>query len=510
MPRLRPLLAIAALALAPMASAPAQRAPLDGFDAYVAKAVRDWGVPGLAVAVVKDGQVVFARGYGVRELGKSEPVDTNTRFSIGSTTKAMTAAALAMLVDEGKVRWDDPVVRYLPTLQFHDPVMTRELTVRDLLTHHTGIGNTDFLWLGADYPTEEIFRRMRFVVPSSFRSRYEYQNVQYAMAGAVVAAASGMPWAEFVRTRIFAPLDMHETLPLDAGVKGQPNVATPHAVIDDTLRPIAMRSVDPVAPAGAVWSSVADMSRWMRFVLDSGRVGGKRLIAERTFRELLTPQIIVPAGSFYPTTELTHPHTIAYGLGWFLEDYAGSAVAMHTGSIDGLSAIIGLIPDQRLGVYVLANGDHAELRHALMYAVFDRFNERRDHDWSAEIKRLYDGIEARGRAARAASVAARVPDTQPSLPLARYAGTYADSLYGEATVTSDGGALRVHAGHGYDATLSHWHYDTFLARWEDRRNGESLVTFTLDARGQPATLTLDGGPMVLRRRASGVTGNASR
>jgi CubicO group peptidase (beta-lactamase class C family) len=503
-----PAVLLASLALAsPLA---AQQAPLDGFDAYVAKAVRDWNIPGLAIAVVKDGQVVFAKGYGVRELGKPEPVDTNTRFSIGSTTKAMTTASLAMLVDEGKVKWDDPVTKYVPELQLQDPVMTRELTVRDLLTHHTGIGNTDFLWLDGELTPAEIFHRLRFVKPSSFRSRYEYQNVQYALAGAVIAKASGMPWADFVRTRIFQPLDMRGTLPLDAMVKGQPDVATPHAIIDDTLRAIAMRSVDPVASAGSVWSSVADMSKWMRFILDSGRVNGKRLIAEDTFHELLTPQVIVRDEDFYPTTTLTHPHVVAYALGWFLEDYAGSAVAMHTGSIDGLSAIIGLIPDERLGVYVLANGDHAELRHALMYTVFDRFNGRRDHDWSKEMKALYDGIEARGRERRAATIAARVPGTKPTLPLARYAGTYVDSLYGEATVTSDGDGLRVHMGKGQDAKLEHWHYDTFLARWEDRRNGESYLTFGLNARGEPATLSVDGGSMILRRRPANASVGAGR
>jgi CubicO group peptidase (beta-lactamase class C family) len=487
-----------------VSAAAAQRAaaPLRDFDAYVARAVRDWNAPGLAVAVVKDDSVVFAKGYGVLELGKPTAVDAGTRFAIGSTTKAMTAAALGMLVDEGKVRWNDPVITHIPSLQLYDPVMTRELTVRDLLTHHTGLQGTDFLWYARDWSADEIFRRLRYVKPvASFRSRYAYQNVQYALAGAVIAVASGMSWEQFLRTRIWEPLGMTNTVATVAATKGLPNVASPHEEIDDTLRVIENMPVDPVAPAGSVWSSVTDMAKWMRFVLDSGRVGGRRLLQERTFRELLTPQIIVPQSDFYPRASLTKPHVVAYSLGWFLEDYAGRAVAMHTGSIDGMTAIIGLIPDQRLGVYVLANGDHVELRHALIFSVFDRYNGITGHDWSAEMKTLYDGLARQGREAVAARERARVANTTPSLALSRYAGVYGDSLYGEARVTEENGRLRVRHERTSAATLEHWNYDTFRARWDDRRLGRSFATFELDARGEPSRLVLElGTRMVLSRR----------
>jgi CubicO group peptidase (beta-lactamase class C family) len=217
------LLVPAGLVAQATAVAGARADPAQALDAYTAKAVRDWNVPGLAIAVVKDGRVAFAKGYGVRELGKPAPVDTQTRFAIGSTTKAMTAAALAMLVDEGKLRWDDPVTKYLPGFQTGDPYVTREITVRDLLTHRAGLGNADFLWYESDIPAAEVRRRVRMLRPAySLRSSFIYQNVMYAVAGQVVAAASGMPWATFVRTRIFGPLGMTATEATLAALEGKP------------------------------------------------------------------------------------------------------------------------------------------------------------------------------------------------------------------------------------------------------------------------------------------------
>ena len=480
---------------------PAQRPSLTAFDAYVAKGVRDWGVPGLAVAIVKDDSVVFAKGYGLQQLGRTEAVDTHTLFAIGSTTKAMTALSALLLGDEGRLGLDDPVLRYLPSLQLYDPVMTRELSVRDLLTHHTGLPGADLLWSGGDLSTDEIIRRMRWLKPAgSFRSMYNYQNVQYAMAGEVIRAASGAPWHEVVTRRIFGPLGMQETVPLLSMTRGRPNVATPHMVIDDTLRVIENRTVDPVAAAGAVWSSVSDMAKWMRFVLDSGRVGGQRLISERRFVEWLSPQVVVRAESFYPTTRLTRPHHINYGLGWFLHDYRGLSVAMHTGSIDGMVAIIGLVPDQRLGVYVLANRDHTELRHALMYRVFDLFTGAAPRDWSAEMKTLYDGLTHEAKQAEVRFREARKAGTKPSLDLVHYTGTFADSLAGTMRVTLEGGRLRAHWGTGFVGWLEHWHYDTFVATWDDRRSGKSPVTFTVGAGGGVGTVELPGGGVMFHRQ----------
>src|SRR5690242_21595769 len=262
--------------------------PLRDLDTYTARAVSDWKVPGLAIAVVKDGRIVFAKGYGVREAGKAAPVDTQTLFAIGSTTKAMTSASIGMLVDEGKLHWDDRVTKILPGFQLADPYVTRELTVRDLLTHRAGLGNADVLWYRTDNSPEEVIRRVRFADPAySLRSSFIYQNIMYAVAGQIVATASGMPWEQFVRTRIFRPIGMPNAVPLGDSARRRANVASPHYRFGDTIRVIGNASVDAVASAGAVWASVADMARWMRFILDSGRVDGRRMLKPETFAELL-------------------------------------------------------------------------------------------------------------------------------------------------------------------------------------------------------------------------------
>jgi CubicO group peptidase (beta-lactamase class C family) len=482
---------LCALVLQPEARA--QHAALEGFDAYVARAVRDWRTPGLAITVVKDGRVVFSKGYGVRELGKPAVVDPQTLFAVGSTTKAMTAALVGMLVDEKKLDWDDPVVKHLPWFQLKDPYLTREITVRDLLTHRAGLGNADYLWYGQTTEPQEILRRVKLLEASySPRSSFIYQNVMYAAAGAVVEAASGQSWEQMMRTKLFEPLGMRESIATAAALARQPNVAMPHDMVDGELRVIENATVDGVAPAGSVWSSVHDMSKWMQMLLDGGTVNGHVLLKPETVAELFTPQAMVTPQAFYPTARLTKPHWTTYGLGWFQQDYRGRAVDFHTGSIDGMVAIHGLLRDERLGVFILANRDHAELRHALMLNVFDRFTGHADRDWSAELLTLYGNLQKEADERRRKEEGRRVAGTSPSLPLAQYAGTYSDPLYGDVVVSVDSKGLRARYGTAYNGALEHWNYDTFRAAWDARWRGTALITFVLDANGEPTTLQAMG------------------
>ncbi len=488
-----PLAVLAALLLAAPA-ARAQGSPLDGLDAYVAQAVRDWKVPGLAIAVVKDDSVVFAKGYGVRVLGRPEPVGAHTLFAAASTTKAFTTTALAMLVDEGKLAWDDPVVRHLPGFQLADPYVTRELTVRDLVTHRSGLPTADLLWYGSPNTTNDVVRRLRFLPQAAgLRSRYAYNNNAYAVAGEVVEAASGMPWDEFVRARILRPLGMDGTLTGLAGLPERPDVAAPHVEVGDSIRPVPHRSLESIGPAGSMNSSVADMAKWMRFQLDSARAGGRRLVDSLTYREMFTPQFLVPAASYYPAARLAKPAFTAYGLGWFLQDYRGRKVAMHTGSIDGMSAILGLVPEERVGVVVFANLDHAELRHALMYRVFDAYLGGPPRDWSTELRALYGDAAERSRAAARGREAGRVRGTRPALPLSAYAGSYADSAFGRVEVRVEGGRLVARYGPAFTGPLEHWHHDVFRARWDDATQDPSLFTFVLDgARRRVESVQVEG------------------
>lgn len=494
------------LALATPAVLSARQAPLKDFDAYVARAATEWRVPGMAVVVVKDDSVVFLKAYGVRELGKPEPVTVTTRFGVMSTTKAFTTMLLAMLADSGRVGWDDPVTKYLPGLQLRDPWVTRELTVRDLVTHRVGFPDPGYLWYADSLRLDEMMGRLRFVPSaSSLRARFAYNNVAYALAGEVAAKASGRSWAELLRSRIYQPLGMTGSYPDEGGMHaaGVSDLTAPHGIFNDTVRvlPVAAPLVDPIAPAGAMFSSAADMGKWLRFLLDSGRVAGRRLVSARNFAELFTAQQIVPPEEFYPTARLTRPHFTAYGLGWFLHDYRGEYVAFHTGSIDGRSAIVGLIPDRRLGVAVFTNLDHSELRHALMYAVFDRYLgpvAGRYRDWSTEMRTMYGAVRDSAATRRRAREAARVTGTQPSLALAQYAGTYSDSLFGTATVRHDGGRLTLSVG-TQQGDLVHWQHDVFRVHWRQSLDDPGYVSFTLDADGKVGELGFPYGPQRYRR-----------
>jgi CubicO group peptidase (beta-lactamase class C family) len=490
---------VSALLLA--GSAAAQSTPLAGFEESVGKAVQEWRVPGLAVAVVHDGKVVVSKGYGVRETGKPVPVDPHTLFAIGSTTKAMTAALIGMLVDEKKLAWDDPVVKHLPWFQLSDPYLTREITVRDLLTHRAGLGNADYLWYGQETDPRDILRRVRLITPAySLRSSFIYQNVMYAAAGAVIEAVSGQPWEQMIKARIFDPLGMNETIATAATLARQPNVAMPHDIIGGQVRVIENASVTGVAPAGSVWSSVNDMAKWSMLLLNQGKVGDRVLLKPETVEELFKPQTMVTDEAFYPTARLTKPKWKTYGLGWFQQDYRGRAVDFHTGSIDGMVAIHGLLRDARVGVYVLANRDHAELRHAIMLNVFDRFIGGAARDWSADLQTLYGDLQKQADAVRKKAEATRVTGTSPTLPLARYVGTYADPLYGDVVISMDGTHLRARYGGAYAGILEHWNYDTFQAKWDAAWRGTALATFAIDAQGRPSRLDVLGASFV--RRAS--------
>jgi CubicO group peptidase (beta-lactamase class C family) len=481
---MRRLASLALSAALPLAVAPLsaqQRAPdWAAFDRYVAQAARDWKVPGLAIAVVKGDSLVFAKGYGVAEMGTAAPANEHTRFAIGSTTKAMTSASLAMLVDEGKLRWDDKVIDYLPDLRLYDAYATRELTVRDLLTHRSGLPGIDLLWAMQEnqYTMPEMIRRLRYVQPTaSFRSEWQYNNVVYAIGGLLVERVSGMPWDAFIRTRIFAPLGMQESEPLVSSIRGKANVATPHVLAGTTVRTVPMRSTDAIAPAGSVYSSVFDMSKWMRFMLDSGRVGTKRLITPANFRELIAPEIRAPMEE-YPALELAQPHFFSYALGWFVQDYHGSTVWMHTGSIDGMSAIIGLMPEEHVGVYVLENLDHAELRHALMYQAFDLYGQNPPTDWSARLRTLFE----KRRTSRGAPPV-HVAGTHPSLPLEKYVGSYADSTYGAINITMAGGALHARFEKADLGDLEHWEYESFRSKPGASGGNATTITFVPDGSG---------------------------
>src|ERR1044072_62151 len=337
--RLLSIAAIAALAVASIAPAQVAQtsAPLD-LDDYDARVLKEFEVPGLAIAIVKDGKIVLAKGYGVRKLGEPTRVDENTLFGIASNTKAFTAAALAMLVDEAKISWDDPVVKHLPGFQLYDPYVTREMTIRDLLTHRSGLGlgAGDLLWWPpTDYSRDELVRRLRFIKPaSSFRSRYAYDNVLYMVAGQVITAVTGKSWDDFIKERIFSPLGMTTSNTSVAAFSSSSNVATPHARFDGRVQATLPQPLDNVAPCGSINSSVAEMAKWLIAQLNRGAIGeGHRLFSERQSREMWSAQTILPLNEPPPHLAPLRSNFAAYGLGWGLTEYRGLKTVLTNGGV---------------------------------------------------------------------------------------------------------------------------------------------------------------------------------
>ncbi|HET9984387.1 MAG TPA: serine hydrolase [Longimicrobiales bacterium] len=486
--------ALAAAALAVAAPAAAQKGPLGGLDAYTARALKDWQGAGLAIAVVKDDSVVFAKGYGVREVGKPAKVDDRTLFAIGSNTKLFTAVLAGTMVDEGKMSWDDRATKWLPGFQLYDPYVSREITIRDMLSHRSGLGRRgDLLWYGSALDRQQILHRIRFLEPnSSFRSQFGYQNIMVLGAGEAVAAAGGKSWDDLVRERIFQPLGMSASNTSVKALDLSGNVAAPHQWMDGKPVPVPYRDIDNIGPAGSINSNVRDMAQWLRMLLEDGSYGGRQIVKATTLQEIESPQTITAAmpDSLRPST-----HFGAYGLGVGMVDYKGVKVLQHTGGIDGMLSLVAFVPEKQLGLVVLTNtAGHNALFQALMYRVLDAYLGGPTRDWSAILLAQTKTQEARAEAAQKKAEAARVPGTKPSLPLEKYAGTYADSLYGQARVSLEDGHLVLRYGPAFTGDLEHWNYDTFRAKWRGAGlgGGTALVGFALDAAGVAARMDVEG------------------
>jgi CubicO group peptidase (beta-lactamase class C family) len=476
-----------------LAQAPVPGAAPPDLDTFVAQVMKAFDVPGLSVAIVKDGKVVVAKGYGVRKLGDPAPVDGKTRFGIASNTKVFTATALGLLVEEGKLRWDAPVVQYLPGFQMWDPYVTREITVRDLLVHRSGLGlgAGDLLWWPAStYDRKEIARRLRFIRPAtSFRSAYAYDNVLYLIAGEVIEAVSGRSWEDFVAERILKKVGMTGSNVRHSDATGSGNVAVPHAEIDGTVRPIKPFDSDNTNPAGGVNSSAEDMAKWVMVQLNEGALpDGTRLFSERTSRELMTivTPLSVPA-SYPPEMAGLRMNFHGYALGLDVRDFRGRKMVTHTGGLPGYVSMVSMIPEAKLGVVVLTNQESGEAFDAISYHVLDCYLGFPATDWLGPYVKARAQAQARVAAAEKQATAARNTSSRPSLPPAQYAGTYNDAWYGDIEIANENGKLVMKFGHtpSLVGDLEHWQYDTFIVRWRDRElRADAYVTFSIDPDGR--------------------------
>lgn len=487
---------LVALALSAAVAAQAPRADLDRLDAYFRRALSDWNVPGMAIAIVKDDRVVMARGYGVREMNRADRVDEHSLFGIASNTKAFTAAAIARLVDDKKLGWDDRVVDHLPYFRLYDEYVTNDMRIRDLLSHRSGLRtfSGDLVWYGTGYSREEVIRRARFLTQEGpFRTHYGYSNIMYVAAGEIVGRVSGRPWDDFVREQFFEPLGMRRTITSVKALAGTDNVATPHAAFDAPLSTFPWVSWDNGGPAASIVSSASDMAQWIRLQLGRGTLEGRAYFSDASSRQMWTPQVSFTVDQALEA-RIPSAQFRGYGLGWSLSDYRGRLVASHGGAVDGMFSNVTLVPRERLGLIILTNSD-SSISSALPNRVIDAYIGAEERDWSGEaLKRAQTSANARDEE-RARVERARVPGTKPSLPLEAYVGTYPSDLYGDARVTIESGrlVLRLLPNPDLVGDLTHWHLDTFALQWRRRFPwfGGGRVQFVVDQDVRITELKLD-------------------
>jgi CubicO group peptidase (beta-lactamase class C family) len=418
-------------------------------------------------------------------------VDEFTLFGIGSNTKAFTTAALATLVDEGKLSWDDPVYQRLPGFVMYDPYVSHEMTIRDLLTHRSGmgLGEGDLLfWPHSTYTREEVIYKLRFMKPaSSFRSHYAYDNLLYMTAGQIIPAVTGTSWDDYIRQRIFAPLGMTHSNVTNAGIKPGDDVAFPHSNMEGKLQVIHFEILDNAAPAGAINSCAADMAKWVQLQLNRGKFIDRegRLFTEQRSKEMWSPQTIMPIGDFLPPLAGLKPNFADYALGWSLRDYHGRKLIGHTGGVAGFVSRVMLVPEENLGVVVLTNAEEGGAFDSILYHVLDHYFHLPPTDWIAAFKAVKDEDEKDAAEEMKKAEGARAADSKPSLPLEKYAGVYNDAWYGPITIRMEKGGLVITFDHtpSMIGDLQHWQYNTFKAHWRDPTIEDAFVTFTLNPDG---------------------------
>ncbi len=471
-------------------------AMLAEIDAYAEKTRAEWNVPGVAVAIVKDDKVIFAKGYGVRDINKPDKVDADTLFAIASNSKAFTAASIAMLIADKKIGgWDDKVSKYLPEFQMYDPWVTNELTIRDLLSHRSGLDtfSGDLLWYDTTYSADEILRRVRYLKPtSSFRTKYGYQNLMFLAAGRVVERASGMPWAKFVEERILKPLGMERTKMSVREVKD--NYASPHNESTGKLRALPLGKLDDAIGLVGLNSSVNDLAKWFRLQLGRGKFEGKQLIPEKLVGETQMQNMFIPVNPF-PAKDAPGQITNGYGLGFFIADYRGRKMLNHSGGLDGMISQTCFLPQEQLAVVVLTNSE-SSVSGFIRNKILDVMLDGPKVDWSGLALERSKTAKSRQAEADAKKDASRVANTKPSLALSDYAGTYTSDMYGDVYIEAIDGKLVMRLGPApnFVADLEHWHYDTWLIKWRPSVNynfPRGWVTFTLDGNGKTDQLKID-------------------
>jgi len=468
-------------------------AKLKGFEPFVQSILAEYKVPGVAIAVVKDGKVLYAQGFGFRDIQAGLKVTPHTLFGIGSCSKAFTALTMGLLIDEGKLEWNKPLRTYLPTFQLSEPLATEILTPRDLVSHRTGLPRHDKVWYKSTLSRKDLFDRLRYLDFSrGIRDIYQYNNLMFMTAGVLVETVAGIPWEEFARRRILEPLGMSETNFSVADSQKSADFSQPYQEIEEKIELIPFCNVDAIAPAGAINSSVSDIARWILLNLNKGRFGeklDKRIISEAVLAQIQTPQIIVPEEWKYD--ELFYG---SYAMGWRINSYRGRLLVAHGGSIDGFTALVSMLPKDDIGLVVLNNLESGPINYILAYNIYDRLLGLKPVDWDARTRSDLAKSREAAEKARIEREKERKSGTVPSHPLKDYTGDFDHPAYGRFAIHLDGERL-VADFHGLAYALSHFHYDTFKLK-NPLAEIDAPMMFLVDSKGDVGSLNIKLEPTV--------------
>jgi CubicO group peptidase (beta-lactamase class C family) len=498
MVRLKTALAIGVLCLitagAGRAQQPAQHesvlSKLQGLDALADQAMKEWKVPGLAIAVVQDGKVVYAKGYGYRDLENKLPVTPETQFPIGSITKSFTALAFAILKDEGKVDWDQPIRDYLPEFQMNDPVASERATARDLFSHRTGLPRHDLVWYSGDFSRENLLSRIHYLKPNkSFRSAYQYNNLTVMTMGYLEGKISGLGWEGCVRQKILVPLGMRQSSFSVSDIEKTANHALPYEWKKDEVTKVPFHNIDAIGPAGSINSSVQEMSHYLALQLGDGKYEGKQIVSQANLREMHNPQTAIPD----PPSQVSMPGLghFSYGLAWVVTSYRGRNLVWHNGGIDGFYALLSMLPDEHMGVVILTNMPHGHTPEVLAYNVYDSLLGLDPLPWFDRYKELDAKGKQKEEEAKNNKPTDRKSGTQISHSLADYEGEYENPGYGFIKVTRKDNALELSVNKLGPFPLEHYHYDLFqVPEGTDSVAAGEKFQFAMNKKGDLNTISV--------------------
>lgn len=462
---------------------------------YLEKTRKEWNVPGMSIAIVQNDSVIFINGYGVRNTNEPDKVNSETMFGIASNTKAFTAAALGILVDQGKIKWDDKVTKYIPYFQLYNNYVTDEMTIRDLLSHHSGLKtfSGDLIWYASSYNREEVIKRAKYLKPTyGFRTNFGYSNIMYLTAGEIVHIVTGQSWDDFIKDNFFTPLGMklsNTSININQYIYNQ---ASPHTEVDSVQVPIKVINWDNMAPAGAINSNAGEMTRWIKLQLNKGTLNSKKYFSKKVSNEMWSPQTILQINGFekyyFPSM-----HFHDYGFGWEMFDYHGRKIVTHNGGLDGMISQVVLVPEENLGFVILTNCN-TSLPYPLMYKMLDYFFNVKDYDWCPLILDLINQNDKKDKEEQAIENKKRVLNTKPSLNLKNYSGTYGGEMYGDATISYENNILNIQfvPTKILNGTLSHWNYDTFKIKWNGYPSlPDGTVQFIIGTNGTVDEMRID-------------------